>query len=264
MERIVDELGLVCEGEYLVVYIPATNKAIPFRVLSRLNKGAEKLHYGSIPLEANFPLASYDGSSVLVPEYGVMPAMSYIPLTSSISFPMSDAYDENDMWYLPDDYSERLFHVIMNVTPNWLRCDVTIPKGANQARFQRDRMMLGVEKSFGFSRGRMDLVHFPKLHYGYRFGNDSNLNVRTSVDFIYAEYIVKIPTDVDVVFNLLTKKHHAKWLSMPISVMDPQIVTALVSTYGFDGFPVLPIHKKSLAIETYMRLINSINTEVVE
>jgi len=77
MDRVVDELGLVLEGEHLTVFIPATSKALVFRVKSRVNRGFERFHYGPLPLPANLPLPSYVGGSIPVPASGVMPATAY-------------------------------------------------------------------------------------------------------------------------------------------------------------------------------------------
>jgi hypothetical protein len=79
--KVVDELGLVLENEHLVVYIPATAKALVFRVKSRVNRGFEKLHYGPIPLPKDTPLPSYiGGSDTRFQPDGVMPATGIHPI----------------------------------------------------------------------------------------------------------------------------------------------------------------------------------------
>ena len=258
MDKVTDEYGLVTEGEYLTAFIPATGKALVFRVKSRINRGYERFHYGPLPIPANVPLPSYVGGAIPVPANGVLPGTAYIPVGSGLSFPLPGAYDESDMWYIPKEWRERLFHVIAEVTPKWLRCDLEIPKGVSQRRFQRDKITVGVEKTFGYSRGRIETLHFPNIHYGYRFGNDSNLNVYTGVDFTYAEYIVEIPKDSDLIFNILTRRVPSLWMTMPISVYVDTIQRAFTETYGIDGFTVYPVTKRSEAISEYNTLLKAV------
>jgi hypothetical protein len=162
------------------------------------------------------------------------------------------------MWYIPTEWRERLFHVIAEFTPRFLRVDVEIPKGVTQRRFQKDKVTVGVDKTFGFTRGKIEVVHFPGIHYGYRFGNDTNLNVWTSVDFTYAEYIIEIPKDAEMIFNILTRKVPSYWLTMPIAVSDETITRALNNAYGTDGFPLYPINKKNEAVAEYSRILKEV------
>lgn len=256
MSRVVDPYGLVLENEFLVAYIPATERALVFRVRSRINKGFERFNYGPIPIPAGIPLPSYAGGSITVPSDGVMPMLSYIP-HPGISFPMRGAYDETDMWYMPSDYRDRLFHVILDVTPKWLRIDVTIPKGVSQGRFQKDKITTGIDRIMGFTRGRIELIHFPKIYYGYRFGNDSNLNVYTGVSFTYAEYVVEIPKNEDLIFNILTRNIPSKWVTMPINIYDSAIRSALLEVYGIEGFTLYPANARDKALQEYRSLIGS-------
>jgi hypothetical protein len=258
LDRVVDELGLVLEGEHLSVFIPATQKAFVFRVKSRHNRGFERIHYGPLPLPANVMLASFLGGGIQVPVAGVLPGTAFIPSGAGISFPLTGVFDEADMWFLPPEFRERLFHVKLDLTPRWLRVDLEIPRGVSQRRFQRDKVTLGVEKLFGFSRGHVEVIHFPGIHYGYRFANDSNLHVFTGVDFTYGEYVVEIPKDAELIFNILTRRVPSLFLTMPITVFDESIRRAFLDTYGIEGFPLFPITKKADAIAEYERLLREV------
>lgn len=244
---------LVQENELLTIFIPATQMAFVFRVRARVNMGFERFHYGPLPIPAGTPLASYLGGLVTAPADGVMPAMSFTPI--GLSFPMRGVYDETDMWYVPEDYRDRLFHVILEVTPAWLRCDLQIPKGVPQNRFQRDKIITGLEMNMGFARGRMETVHIPKIHYGYRFGNDTNVAVRTAATFTYAEYIVEIPKDEELVFNVLTRRAPSRWITLPVNNYDTAIRSALLEVYGFEGFPLYPATGRERALREYRSLL---------
>jgi len=246
---------LVRENSFLTVYFPANNKALVFRVKSVYNKDYPVIDYGPLPISANTELPTFDGGSTTVPEDGVMPAMAY--MDHGISFPLTGAFDETDMWYLPPEYRDRLFHIHMFIKPAWMRIEVDIPKDVMQYRFQRDKVVLGINKLWGYSRGYLEVVQLPGIHYGYRFGNDTNLNVYTKVKFVYGEYVVEIPHDPSLIFEILTRKIPSYWVTMPVTSLDPTIRVSLINTYGIDGFPVMPIDKRSEAIQVYENLLQS-------
>ncbi|MHC1623359.1 MAG: hypothetical protein ACXQTR_02060 [Candidatus Methanospirareceae archaeon] len=256
MPSVVDDLGLVLENQFMTGYIPATNRAMVFRVVSRVNKNYEVFNYGPLPLSAGDVLSSYDGGVAPVPADGVMPARAYT--TGGIKFPLTDAWDETDMWYLPKDYRDRIFHVKLKTTPDFLRTDVQIPINVTQARFQRERKIIGVEVDFGFKRGEIEVIHFPEIHYGYRFGNDTNVAFYTHAEFVYGEYTVEIPKDAELIFNVLTKKVPSYWLTLPIMNYDAKIGEAFLDVYGFEGFPVYGLHEREKAIEEYTELLREV------
>jgi len=254
MTAATDALGLVQEGQYLTIYIPPQNRALVFRVLSRINAGAEKIPYGRLPLTLGETLPTYDGGTVSVPADGVLPGRAYTPVGRS--FPLAEAvYDTTDMWYTPKEDRDHLFHVIHQLTPSWLRTDVQIPRAVTQGRFQKERVMAGIDRNIGYRRGRLEIVHIPEVYYGFRWGNDSNLSVYTGVCFTYAEYVIEVPKDATEVFNILVRKIPSHWVSLPVSVYDRTIERALISAYGFEGFPLYPAYKKDVAIEEYSRLL---------
>jgi len=253
---ITDRLGLVVDNGLLVALIPATRRALVFRVIGRANKGYEVFDYGPLPLTSGTTLSSYDGGTVTVPADGVLPARAYT--TRGISFPLEGAYDRNDMWYVPEEHRDRLFHVHMKVVPAWIKCDVEVPPGASQGRFQKGRIVTGIDKDTGFRRGGLEMIHIPKVRYGYRFGNDTNVPVYTMVKFIYAEYMVEIPKDAEYIFNVITKKIPAYWITLPFNVYDDTIRRALNDTYGFEGFPIYGVHEKSKAIPEYEDLLREV------
>ena len=255
MEDVLDEFGLVRENQLLVCYVPATNRAFVWRVKARAN-ASPILNYGPLPFYAGEPLPTYEGASTAVPADGVLPARAFN--STGKSFPLKGAFDEGDMWYLPEDYRERIFHVIQRVTPSWLRIDVQIPKNVAQGRFQRDRVVVGVEADFGFTRGTFEVVHLHKVRYGYRYGNDTNMDVKTAVKFVYGEYLIETPRDPELIFNVLTRRVPSHWISLPITVWDATIERAVLDSYGILGFPVYGVHEKEKAIEEYRRLLREV------
>ena len=252
-------MEILDENRILVVYIPATNRAFVWRVKSVVNKSSPIIDYGPLPLKAGTSLASYVTGTVPVPADGVMPAFTYVEVDKALSFPLYGAYDVNDMWYLPEDYRERVFHVITKVTPEWLRCEVMIPTGVPQGRFQRDKVITGIERPFGYSRGSIEVVHIPRLHYGYRFGNDSSLNVYTGVRFVYGEYIIETPKDANLIFDVLSRRIKAdRWISLPVQNYDVNIQNALLKNYGIEGFTVYGVHQRDEAMREYERLLKEV------
>jgi hypothetical protein len=252
-----DELGLCLENTFLVAYIPATNKAFVWNVKARMNKGYEIINYGPLPLTSGSTLTSYDGGSITVPANGILPMRSFTP--NGITFPLANAYDSTDMWFLKErDYSERVFHVIMDVSPSFIRIDVQAPIGTSLPRFQRDKITVGVDKSFGWRRGEFENIHMPGVHEGYRFGNDSNVAVYTNVRFIYGEYIIQTPRDPNLIFDILNSRIPAKWVTLPFTILDSSIQGKLVDNYGFDGFPVYALNQRATAVTEYTNILNKI------
>ena len=250
---VVDEFGLVLENQHIATYIPVLRSALVFRVIERTNKDAEIFDYGPLPLTEGESLTSYDGVTAVVAEDGVIPSRAYT--LYGRQFPLEDAYKETDMWWIPEDYRERVFHVHLYTTPAILRLDVQIPTNVTQGRFQRNQLDIGIHRDFGFARGHIEIVHFPEIIYGYRFGNDTNANFYTHARFVYGEYVVEIPKDPELIFNILTRKYPAHWVTMPIRTEEAKVREALLKVYGIEGFPLYGIHQKDRAIEEYKSLL---------
>jgi hypothetical protein len=250
-----DEYGLCPENTFITVFIPATSKALVFRVKARANRRYEVMNYGPLPLSSGAVLPTLDGSSTTVPVDGVIPARAY---TDGLMFPMNGAFDENDMWYVPEDYRDRLFHVVQYVTPAFLRMDVQIPMAVTQGRFQKDKIITGINKDFGFARGSYETVHIPKVHYGYRYANDTNVPLYTFAKFIYAEYIVETPKNSSLIFDILTHRVPSRWISLPINIVDPTIEGALIETYGITGFPVYRMDERDMALKDYETILRGV------
>lgn len=266
MAYVTDSYGLVNENEHLVMFIPATKRALIFRVLARNNPGTEVLNYGALPIDSGSTMSSYDGGSVSVPADGVMPSRGYTNTSTSLSFEtpsdVTGSYDSNDMWYLPDTYRERLFHVNTFITPSWTRVGVQVPKGTNQMRFQRDRSITGVDKSFGYRRGCFETIHIPELRYGYMFGNETNIRTYTNVKFVYGEYEVGVPTNGSLIQAILSKDVPSHWVTMPITNYDASVRMALIKDYGFEGYRLFDKSNKSAAISEYDKVGKTIRREV--
>jgi hypothetical protein len=252
-----DEYEICHENTFITVFIPATSKAFVFRVKSRINRGYERFHYGPLPLTSGTTLPTYEGGSASVPANGVIPARAYTK--DGLVFPTTlSVFDENDMWYLPTEDRDRLFHVIQYVTPAFLRIDVQIPTGVTQGRFQKDRVTTGVDKDFGFSRGVYEIVHLPGIRYGYRYGNDTNVPLFTSVKFVYGEYVIEIPRNSSLIFDTIVKRVPSYWITLPINYTDPSITRALTETYGIEGFPVYRQDERDRAIREYESLLGGV------
>jgi len=259
MDRVVDELGLVVENGFLVLFFPATQAALVFRVRARVNKGFEVFDYGPLPIAAGSALTTYLGGSAVAPEDGVLPPYSY---TGDVRFPaimgLENVRDKSDVWYLDKDDSDRLFHVKVSLSPPIIRADVRIPSGVSQIRFQRERVVGGVDGPLGFSRGSLEVVHLPGLIYGYRFGNDTSLPLKVYSRFVYAEYVVETPRSPELIFDVLQRRVPSHWLTMPVTYLDPSIRSALRDVYGLSepwGFRLYRIDERDAAIKEYSAVL---------
>lgn len=253
---VTDRYGLVRDNEILTIYFPNTNKALVFRVITRANKEFETFDYGRLPLTAGDVLNTYAGDTSTVLTDGVMPAGTY---TTGKQFPLTDVWDATDMWFVPYTWNDRVFHVKTYVTPGFLRVGLQIPQGVNQTRFQKERVVGGTSTAtgFGYNRGEIETVHFPEIHYGYTFGNDTNLSLITGARFVYGEYIVKIPNSASLIFDVLSRSYPCHWVGLPVTTADSTITQGLKKTWGFDGFSVYPNLKRDEAIREYGAILGS-------
>lgn len=272
MSIVTDDYGLVKDNEHLVVFVPGSKKALPFRVLARHNRGGEILNYGSIPITSGEAWGSYDGGTTTAPADNVIPNRAYTMTNSSKLFTppsdMSNTYSSTDMFYIPaDDFRNRIFHIYMDLTPHFIRCGIQIPRGQNQLRYQNNRVILGVDKTSGWQWGGLELVQFPEINMGYMFGNDTNVDWYNSVVFRYGEYIIGIPGDAETIFDLLNKNRPAHWLELPIASYDSTIRAGFNKTYAdgrdFDGFKLYSKEDKAYALNEYAAEISKLSPEVV-
>jgi len=243
------------DNDYLVTFIPATKKSLVFRVVTRANV-YPNMYYGALPLVSGETLPTLDGGSVAVPANGVLPARAYT--SSGKSFPLTGAWDVNDMFYTNEEYRDRIFHIVGRSTPDFLRLGLEYPKGVKQYRYQRDNVILGIEKTFGFGRGIIETVQFPNIHQGWLFGNDTNMPVYTGMNFQYEELIIETPRDPITIYEILSGQKKAHRIDLPISVQDPSLEIALKKNYGYYGFDTTLIKQKDAAIASYQAQIRGL------
>ncbi|MFA6695023.1 MAG: hypothetical protein WCR85_00200 [Sphaerochaeta sp.] len=204
-------------------------------------------------------MPTYDGSTVSVPADGVVPARAYTRNGNGLRFPLKNAWDENDMFYTPDEYRERMFHAIIDVYPSVLRLDLQIPTGSDQSKFQRSNVATGISDLFGaIPRGRIETAFIPEVVHALMVGNDTNLNLRTGVRFTYGEYMIESVKNPYTVLEILTGMRPASWISLPITYYSNQVQMGLRETYGYEGFPVYPRDAKDRE-ESRAKIIASYN-----
>jgi hypothetical protein len=261
----VHEKMFVEQNEYLTILIPPTNTMYVFRVIKVRNPNFDTIPYGPLPLPAGTVLSSLRGTSVVVPADGVFPAFGVASGDTSIMFPpplppnqAKAVFDPSDMWFLgqaPKKPLNTLFHIYHVISPEFLRVQLEIPKGNSQLQFQEARTALTVASTFGWNRGRIEVIQFPGIHYGYAYANDTNLNVFTNVTFYYKEYQVSIPSDPLLIFYLIIGRIPSKRWVFPVQNIEGLIQQALVNAYGFEGFPVFRIDEREKAIGEYKRIL---------
>ncbi len=269
MSNVIDRKGLVKDGKYIVVFNPVVqagrdavnprltvryNKAMVFRVLTRHNSQGET-YVRDFPTTSTTTFRSYDaGASPVATADGCLPGRAYTG-SNGLQFALPGTEDLQDMWRTDQNYYDRLFHVRLGVTPGFVRVGIDMPTGTNQAGFQRTKKMVGIGTDFGWRYGKTEGVAFPEIDISYQFGNTTNAELRPTCEFTYAEYIVGIPSDAEMIFRVLTGREPSHQINLPITTYDAAINQGLLRTYGTDGFPVYPPTYVSNAIEEYQRII---------
>jgi len=250
---VIDEFGLVKPNKLLVVIVPVSEVALVFRVKYRK---VFRLEYPGLPIKKGETLALYGGGEIIVPADGVMPAMSFT--FRSRTFPYPGAFDETDMFYIPKEWSDTIFHVHHHIKPAWIRVEIQIPPDNLQIAFQRDKISGGVDMPFGFKRGHIEVVHLPDVKIGFRFGNDTSVTVLTGDLMIIGEYNVELVLDPEVVFDAIVGKAPAYVYTYPTYKTGEYVLSKIKEVYGFEGFPIYPEYKKSEAINKYKEIISKI------
>ena len=261
-----DDYGLVNPNEYLTVFIPATKKVMIYRVLARQNPGLEMLNYGCLPLPVTSGgMGTLDGGTATATS-GIIPSRAVTSRAIQFAPPgdVVGSQDSTDMWYLDETYRDRIFHVHTYITPAWLRIAVEIPTGTKQQKFQKDRVQVGVSNSFGWATGHLETVHIPALKYGYDFGNEMNIALYTLTKFIYAEYQIAIPTDPDLIFDIITQARPSHWVTLPVFTNDSSMQTAFTKNYNFQGFPMYDKTQRQKAVQEYSQIIATIDSRVAD
>jgi hypothetical protein len=260
-ERDKEKPWILQTNEYMAVIIPATQKAFVFRVRAVVNDSWHRILYGTLPgLTAGTTMASYITTTTTVPATGVMPAQGYFSAGQQIA-PLSGmgTADIADMFYTSADaFRDRLVHVYHIYTPRWLQIDVQIPIKTVQAGYQEQKVIGGVGTQwFGFRRGRTEIVHIPSLRYGWRWGNDTSMNVYANVVFYYGEYIIEIPDDPELIYDILVKRiPFVKYITLPIFSNQTDVTSALKKSYGFDGFELPRMEKRQDYVTAYGNLLS--------
>ena len=251
----ITDFPVLRDNDYLVTFIPATKTSLVFRVITRANNYT-KINYGPLPLAIGETIPTYDGGSVAVTETGTIPPRAYTG--TGKSFPYTGTWDANDMFYTNEEYRDRIVHIVGETIPDWLRLGLEYPKGVKQYRYQRDNVITGIDKDFGFGQGAIETVQFPNIRQGWLFGNDTNLPIRTGMTFQYEELIVETPKDPLTIYEILTGQRKAHHIDLPISVQDPSIQIALKKNYGYYGFDTTLIKQKDLAVANYAAQIRGL------
>ena len=257
------------DNSYLVIYVPPSNKAFVFWVVSVLNQAYDYFEYGPIPIPQGASVSLYSGGALSVPYNGVLPPMSYtgsipIPPLSSItaSLPtgtLPTTYDRTDMFYYPSSNRNWLFHWVMKAQPSWLRVEIDIPIGTTEYYLYNSPINVGY--AMGWRRGSIEFIVFPDVHYGFRFGNDMPFGVMTGLFFKWAWYKVYVPNDPTIIYNAINHKMpNTVYWTIPLapSGIPSELERAWLDTYGFDGFPI--IEEQAKAISEYQQILNSIRS----
>ena len=262
---VTDADGLTLPNRFLNLFIPATNTSVILYVKNRRNPNYDLMNYGPLPTTSSSQFSNYSGlaggsgGGSSPSGNGQMPASAWIKginfpsqaSLASVSFNASGTfpYGTSDIWYSQNQ--NRIFEVAQAITPRWIRIGIDIPVAQSQQSLQ-DTVTGGVDQDFGWHRGWSYAVHLPWIHYGYDYGNDTNLPIYTRVFFRYAEQVVSLITDPALIFEIInSKRNDVNYVQMPIVQNQSTIAQALQQSYGFPtttpGYPVYPDTPKGRA-----------------
>jgi hypothetical protein len=234
-DRVLDESGFVREGEHVLIVLPAYDAILPLRVKSIVNKEAKWFNYGPVP----YTFTGY-------PE-GVMKARS-----ATDGFKFKDVTgrlvgeEAGDMFY--HKKPEKLIHAYIDITPHLFRIYQEVPTGAKQIIYlDAVTFTTGVDDVtavFGYTVGVKEQFFLPNFHIDWFVHNATNMHLRTNVMMKYAEYNVEMPTDADLIFNLMMRKIPAYWWTLPVTTRRVELDRMFEEVYKFPrGVFGLPFYR---------------------
>jgi len=174
---------------------------LAYRILARTNKGFEKINYGALPLP-NWAartglIAANSSSGRFLWSWGVLPAER-----------------QTDMWWF--DNNDKIVASRWKVSPYMLRNFLFLAVGTQEIVY------LGiattddtVPSDFGYWRGEIELPVLPYMHMQMSSFNMTNMAILADVAFEYAEYNVELIRDPVLLYNLMTRRERAHWMTYP-------------------------------------------------
>lgn len=230
--RVVDEFGLVRENNIIVVHFIYNNTILPLRVVRRNNKGNEFFIYGSLPVS----FSGYDA--------GIIPARQ---TSTEFTFTYTRLLPEEqtDMWYFTE--KKKIYHVYINIEPAYmLRVFRRIPYGSTSYVFRSVSASPtnALEIEFGFTRGKwIEQVFLPSIKIGWIVANPTNVDLRTYVKFIYGDYDVEFISNPEVIWDIMTGRIQAHWVSFGgIAPITTGVINKSLEALHAVQVPLLPTY----------------------
>jgi len=245
-ERVVDKQGFVREGESIILYLPAWEGIIPFRVIARMNKDAETLNYGPFPYtHAGYPTGVVPGGVTTAPT-------KFKDITGA--YPPERAVD---MFFYKEP--SMLIHAFVDIRPHLFRIYQWIPTGAKQIRLFRivtwEPTLAVPTNIFAYSVGVKEQFFLPNFHIDWQLLNGTNMDLRTYTVFKYAEYEVEILKDPATIFNMIQRKVPAYWYTFPVMQKFDEGERMLKEVYKITPIPLYKSHELDRAVREIPTLL---------
>ena len=270
---VTDEYGLTYPNQFLDLFFPATGQSIVLYVRNRQNPVASLFNWGPLPTTTSTAFTVYNGEgggfggsafptvAGTIPaagwfkgmQFGIPPAPNGSTWAPNVNVQGTFPSGNNDVWYTLS--ANRLFEVLQYVTPAWLRVSMDIPTGQNQQILQQT-VAGGVDQDFGWKRGTWYGVHIPGIHYGYEYGNDTNVQVMSRIFFRYAEQFVAVVTEPRIVFEVINNAIPNHKVYMPVVSNQDAVAAPLMAAYGYTGVPVYPRSMREQALPQYKNILD--------
>ncbi|MEN3051524.1 MAG: hypothetical protein ABC596_06945 [Candidatus Methanosuratincola petrocarbonis] len=223
MKGVLDELGFVKPGGYILAFFPAYNCVFGYRVIARRNEGMEFIDYGPIP---------YTFSDIGVE--GVMKANSS---TGIYKFKWVDdrvtGDKKNNMFYF--EGADTLMDAIIDIRPVLLQNFLFLTEEQIQGFFNEYDIKVVTTGAdvFGFWRGKKRFLFLPKLEAGFRTHNPSSMNLKSRVNMLVAEYHVEFIRDKKVLKDLWFEKLPVYKATIPTYARTT--IDSMLEVYGLTG-----------------------------
>ena len=261
------------EGSYLVVIVPALDRAWILRVVARKNRQVEKIDYGLAPISKSTPQRIKFGTTetTLTPESlgvtydGAMLPFAMIETEHAVVLKAPEdselkgkTYDKdtNDILYIPPEEVEKsevkeVIHAYIYVYPEFVRTAIVVG-GQTQCKYM-DMYSMSKDIRIGWMRSPVELVVLPGIRYYFRWFNPSNLLVPVQLTVYSAVYGVQTVTDKATIDAILSRKIvlGVHWVTVPVFQVPSEVRSDLVEkvsrALGHEGIPLKEFERRAQA-----------------
>ena len=215
------------ESDFLILYYPAFQGVLGFRIMGIQNKSFENWSYGPVPI-------SFVDNSQVTHEVGVIPSSfvtTHYELPNNLPGLATTTNYQTDIFFQPNP--NLLYDFMVDYNNVLLRNYFEIPyiapaASAYETSFTAPGALSPNASDFGFTAGPFRIISQPNMRIGILTDNQTNRNLRTNIFVNLSVYQVGLVASGPLLYDMITKQGDAR---------NTQFFTVGGSRWGSDYTP---------------------------